>query len=338
MKVTPVQGPVTQSVAPNAQAQADAKARAVAMLTNQTAAVNQSAVAPEETRVASPTVVTPETTSQPETQPEVKEEARPTDPLSSQYAVLARKEKALRAKAQQQDQTFRQREEQIKGKEAEFRAQIEQELRQKYDKDYIPKSKFKENTLGAIADAGLTYEEITQKQIEAGEVNPSVKAYIERLEARQAALERSLEEGSRKAQEQQGEAYKAAINQIKQDATALVKSNPEYETIKATGSVKDVVDLIEMTFKEEGRVMDVEEAADLVEQHLVEEIDKLTKIEKIKKRLNPGVATQETAQKQSPTQTKQPQPMKTLTNATSSTRTLSAKERAILAFRGELKD
>ncbi|MDE2106538.1 MAG: hypothetical protein KGL39_55500, partial [Patescibacteria group bacterium] len=107
-------------------------------------------------------------------------------------------------------------------------------------------------------------------------------------------------------------------------------------TIRATNSVKDVVDLIEQTFKEEGRVMDVEEAANEVENYLLEEIEKLTRIEKLKKRMEAKPAATPKSDEQTP-QKKQPQTMKTLTNAASSSRQLSAKERAILAFKGELK-
>lgn len=335
MKVTPVTGPVMSQPGPSPQAQADAKARAVAILSGQQTPTSQNHSTPEERVTLKPTAVTPSIT-EPQiegSEPEVKsEEPAKADPLSSQYAVLARKEKALRAKQQQQDVAFKQREEALKAKEAEIAAKG-----QEYESGYISKARLKERTLESLAEAGLTYEEITQKQIEAGEVHPSVKAHIERLEARLAAQEKSVEEGRRQATEQQSEAYKAAVNQIRQDAQALVKSDPAYEMIKTTNSVKDVVELIEATFKEEGRVMDVSEAADLVEQHLIEEIDKLTKTEKIKNRLNPKPATQELASTQPPTP-KQTQSMKTLTNATGSTRTLSAKERAILAFKGELKE
>jgi hypothetical protein len=73
-----------------------------------------------------------------------------------------------------------------------------------------------------------------------------------------------------------------------------------------------------------------------VEDYLVDEAVKLANIGKIKKRLSTAPAVPAKTEKQTPTN-KQPQTMKTLTNATASTRQLSARERALLAFKGELK-
>ena len=272
----------------------------------------------------------PATVEEPaETAPQTEEQKS----YSSQLAQLAKKERALRAKALQQQQALKAREEALKTKEAELAAKAAT-----YDSDYIPKQKLKERTLEALAEAGVTYDEVTQQQINAGTVPPAVQAYIDKLEARQAKLEAQIEETRGQSAKQQDEAYKAAIRQITADARTLVTTDPNFETVRETGSVKDVVELIEATFKESGRVMSVEEAASLVEEHLLEEIDKLTRIEKIKRRLQPKPATAATVETKQPTQAqKQPQTMKTLTNAAASTRPLSARERAILAFKGELK-
>lgn len=338
MKLTPVAPPQARQAASDQASQAtaqDARARAISKLTAQQPIPleDPSNISVEElgavaTKNEGKIVAN-------EAQVEDKApEAKSTEEVSysSQLALLARKERALRAKAQQQEQSIRAREDAVKAKEAELASKG-----QDYDSNYISKQRLKERTLEALAEAGVSYDEVTQQQINAGSVPPAVQAYIDRLEARQAKLEADIEAGKRGAQTQQDEAYKAAVRQITQDAKDLVSSDPNFETIKATGSTKDVVELIEAHFKDTGRVMSVEEAAKLVEDHLVEEIDKLTRIEKIKKRLSPQVASESTAQKQSPNNPKQPQTMKTLTNAASSTRPLTAKERAVLAFKGELK-
>lgn len=111
--------------------------------------------------------------------------------------------------------------------------------------------------------------------------------------------------------------------------------DPYFETIKQTNSVSDVVDLITATYEKDGILLSVEEAAKEVEDYLVDEAMKLTRIGKIKQRLAAST-TAKVSQEQTPAPKKQTQ-MKTLTNAASTTRQLSAKERAILAFRGELK-
>jgi hypothetical protein len=80
--------------------------------------------------------------------------------------------------------------------------------------------------------------------------------------------------------------------------------------------------------------MSVEEAAQQVEDYLADEAFKLSRLGKIQKRVQqaaqPKVLQKTQAAQQTQTQ------MKTLTNATSSTRKMSSRERAILAMEGKL--
>jgi hypothetical protein len=349
MKIIP--GTVPPQVT-NFAAEAAAKARAVdAFMRSQTQSnvpqehpvANPSQVAPEEmsairssaSEKASTEVVQSIETKEENSVYTPKEEPKKHDDnITKQMELLARREKALRAKVQQQERTIKQREEALQAREAELTSKYIP--KEQLETEYVSKARLKQQTLQALAEAEVSYDDITQQQIEAANVNPHVDAHIKRLEAQIQKMNVQIEE-SKKAQElQQDNSYKAAIKQITIDAQSLVKSNPEFETVRATNSVKDVVELIETTFKEEGRVMSVEEAAQEVESYLVEEIDKLTRLEKIKKRIS-QVAPNKLAEQKPQDSPKQPQSMKTLTNAATSTRTLGAKERAILAFRGELK-
>lgn len=322
----------------------EARARAVAIITQGAPAqLNQNNISAEElsaikapsepqgeVQAQEPTLEAQERqTSTNEAPKEIKETKEDTS--SNQYVLLARKEKALRAKAQQQEQAFKAREAELAKRESDLA-----KIRGDYESGYVSKAQLKANTLAALAEAGVTYEEVTQQQIDAGSVPRAVSDHIARLEARQAKLEKDLEAARQSSEQQQQDSYKAAVNQIQKDAQKLITTDPSFEMIKATGSVKDVVELIEQTFKEDGEILSVEEAASLVEEHLLAEVEKLTRIEKIKKRLAPPPAAKETANAQTP-QTKQPQTMKTLTNATSSTRKITARERAVMAFKGELK-
>jgi hypothetical protein len=113
--------------------------------------------------------------------------------------------------------------------------------------------------------------------------------------------------------------------------------------IKATGSHGEVVKLIQKVFDEDGILMTVEDAAKLVEEELVSEYLKYSKLNKIAKKINPqpapaasqaaAPASQQGAPSESP---KQPQPAKTLSNNMASSRPLTARERAILAAEGKL--
>lgn len=153
------------------------------------------------------------------------------------------------------------------------------------------------------------------------------------------ALKDSQERAQKAYEEQQKQSYQQALTQIRQEATQLVSQDPNYEAIKTSNAVNDVVDLIEQTFKQDGILLTVEEAANEVEEYLVEELMKLAKMQKIQSRLMPqpkAEAPKPPVKAETPTATQSQQPqMKTLTNSISSSRKLTAKERAMLAFKGE---
>ncbi len=345
MNITPVAGPlpVTAGESPSQQA---AKARALAAFQQppQEVVQNQSSVSVEELGAvtsqkmgqkqeieASEPVV--EETQAPQ---EEAEESKPDKALEAQYNQLARRERAIRQKAAQQEAAIKAREAALAAREAELTAKGNT-----YNTGYISKDSLKNNTLVALAEAGLTPDEVVQAALNQQPVDPRMEATISKLEAKIKQLEEANENTSKTMTAQQQAAYDAAVNQIRLDAKNLVKTDPAFETIKATNSVNDVVELIEQTYQKDGTLLTVEEAAQMVEDYLIEEAMKLTKINKIRSRLNPPAQaakpqTQEQT-RQSPAP-KQTQPaIKTLTNSTGTSRQLSAKERAILAFRGELK-
>ncbi len=268
--------------------------------------------------------------------PEAPKAESKEDPLSTQYAVLARKEKALRAKVQTQDAAIKAKEAEIAAREAAIKAKEAE-----YEQGYISKDKLKSDAWSTLQDLGVSYDDVTQQAL-ASPQDPAARAYIARLEAKYEAKFKALEEkhsafetSSQEAQKQQ---YQQALNQIRSDAKQLVTREADaYEMIANTDSIDDVVDLIERTFKEEGRVMTVDEAATEVENYLAEQAYKLAQTKKIQSRFKPAASkTDAAAPKSEPTSAKQPQ--KTLTNTMGAQRPLTAKERAILAFKGEKKN
>ena len=270
-----------------------------------------------------------------ETQEGLNESAKaPEDPLSSQYAQLARREKQLRLQAQKQQQAYQAKEDALKTREAALTAKDAE-----YQSGYISKDQLKKDTLRILNEAGVPYDQLVQQYIDetSNPVDPRVNATISRLEAKIAQLEEANTQSKSSYEQQQNQAYDAAVAVIKQDAVRLVKSEPDqYEMIAATNSVNDVVDLIKRTHADEGRIMSVEEAAEEVEKYLFEESLRLSNLKKIRAKQTAG-STPTQARTQSPSPNKmQQQPMKTLTNAATGSRQLSAKERAILAFKGEL--
>jgi hypothetical protein len=357
MKITPVGNTTPQSHAQTPAA--DARQRAIDMLmtnssTPQEAAsklqsqaqttpvLNPSKVAPEEmSAIIAPTKTSAQAVQDTLSDTEVEEtpqtpEAPKVDPeIEKKFQEIARQERILRAKAQKQLQEIKAREDALNAQKAALEAREKQ-----FDTSrYVDKQRLKADPLGVLAEAELSYDELTQQLLNQAPKDPRVDAQISRLEQTIKALEAKLEDTDKSYKQQQSEAYQQAIKQMRRDTEALVKQNAEeYEAIAKTDAIDDVVELIEATYKKDGIVLTVEEAAKEVEDYLIEEsLKTVSRIEKIKKRLNPPSVSTTPAKVEEPKkqpQTEQPQ-VKTLTNAIASTRKMSARERAILAFKGE---
>lgn len=294
-------------------------------------------VSPEEfTAVKSPTKGHSDNIETPVSEEAKADTKAPEEPLSSQYAVLARKEKALRAK----DQQLRAREAAVKAKE-ESKSSLEPAKPSFDESKYISRDKLASDPFSALAELGISYDQLTNLALNAPKpeeiaVNNEIKALRDELKSL-----RGEQETARKSfQEQQEQSYKQAIDQMKHETKTLVTRDPSFEMIRSTGSVSDVVELIEETFSKgmgseypKGTLLSVEEAAQMVEDYLTEEATKISRIKKVQERLRPAVNTAP-ARKSEPT--KQSQPLKTLTNSVGTSRQLSARERALLAFEGKL--
>lgn len=326
----------------NSQPAQSARERAISKLVapEPVAERNPSAPIPTSPNNVSPeelgSVVQKHTSETPSVESPVSEPAKVEESLSSQYAVFARKEKQLRAKAQAQEAAIKQRELALQQREEAIKAKDAE-----YQSKYILKDKLTnpDDTLNTLIDAGLSYDQITQLMLNQPDAQTQAQIqYQKKIDAKLAALEAAQERAEKTAQEQQKQQYDQALGQITLEAKNLIEGDPDtYEAIKATGSVKDVVKLIETTFKEDGVLMTVEDAAAEVEEYLIEEASKLSRLKKIQQMLNRNAQKASSPQATPVQKSSQPQ-LKTLTNSVGSSGKLSAKERAILAFKGELKN
>lgn len=250
------------------------------------------------------------------------------DPLSSQYAILARQEKALRAARQK----LNAEREAFKADQAKLQAPKSETP--SLD-NYVSKDRLKDNLFEVMSEMGMSYDQLTQQALNQPsyeeqrikQLERSLDAKVKKLEEEQLNTRKSYEEG-------QKQAYNQALSQLRSETNSLVRSSEEFETIRATNSESDVVQLIEDTFNKDGQMLTVEEAARAVEDYLFEEALKLSRLKKVTSKLR----TPATPVAKAPaTADKAPAQLKTLTNSSASIKNLSAKERAILAFRGELK-
>lgn len=241
--------------------------------------------------------------------PEPKEEQ-----LSPKFAALARQQKMIR----KQQMEVKAREDAFKAKETD------------YETNYIPKSKLKENPYETLMNEGVEFESLLAQASQ----DPS-SAALKRLQARMDAIEAQKVKEQETAQETSKKQYDQAIASLTNEAKMLVSSDESFEALKGEGEdgVAAIVKLIETTFREEQRVMTVQDAATEIEEALLSHAVRMASLNKVKQRLAPKEET--------PVAPAAKTPAKTLTNAntTAPTKTLTDKERrerAIAAFRGQL--
>lgn len=238
-----------------------------------------------------------------------KQEATPLDP---KFEALARKEAAFR----QREREFQAREATYKEKEAKLVAAEAWQTR------------LKESPLDVLNELGITYDQLVEQAVNAPDsATKEIQNELKRIRQTQDKLAQDAQDGA-KAQRA------AAIKQIRFDAADLIEQDPQFETIKATNSIDEVVELIEREFDKTGRLLTVDQAAKMVEDELLAEAIKIASIAKVKAKMEPKQVEDPLHQAKQQQSQKQ-QPMTTLTNQMTSTRPLTARERAIKRFKGE---
>lgn len=202
-----------------------------------------------------------------------------------------------------------------------------------YETGYIPRNRLKEDPYGALEESGVDYELLTQQLMNAPQ-DPASKAMLAHIKK----LEAKINETQTAAQQAQERQYNEAVKQITNEAKMLIDSDERFETIKAKGMHEAVVELIKETFESEGYLMDTDEAAQKIEDYLVEEGLSFASLKKVQAKMAPKAA-----EVPAPAQQKQTGPITTLTNrldAEVPRKGSSDKERrarALAAFKGELK-
>lgn len=278
----------------------------------------------------------------------MSEQAAPQAPVAPVTTTEAAPQTAQPSQEQMALRKMAQRESALRREMAAIKAekdswvQKEQAWKQKeeeYSQKYIPKDKLETDPLGMLSELGYDNERIAHMLL-----NPQapVPPYVEKLLKKIEALEQGQQQSKTEAEKQQAQQYETAINQVRNDVMNLVKTNDSFEGIRASGAEEAVVQLIVETYNTENRLMSVEDAAQAVEDYVLEEALKLASIGKVKSKFAPPpVETPEPQpQKQNIIPRQQPQ-LKTLTNSTTvSSRSPSTsadrRARAIAAFQGKL--
>lgn len=234
------------------------------------------------------------------------EEPEVTRPISPQFAALAKQRRAL----------------QVKEQEIALR---EKALAEKGSQDgALDFEKLRTNPLGILQEAGVTYEQLTEAILaEQSGQDPRIAAMQAEIEALKTGLDT-------KFTERDAQAEKQVLTEIEREAKLLVAEGDDFEMVRGTNSVPKVIELIKRTWQTSGEVLDVQEAAKLVEDQLVEDSLKMANFGKVRSRLTPAEQVQANAQNRN-------QGLKTLTNRDTAVRPSSARARAMAAFNGTLK-
>jgi hypothetical protein len=225
-------------------------------------------------------------------------EPEATGPLSPQFAALAKQRRALQVK----ERELQEREKSLSSS----------------GQGSIPLDRLKSEPLRVLLESGVTYEQLTEEILK-NQGNPEINTLKAEINSLKEGVDKRFNEREQQAEQQ-------VLNEMRQEASKLVAANDDFELIRETDSLSDVMKLIEQTYRKSGEVLDVKEACQLVEDELLKEAQKLAKLKKLQS---------QHAQIQ---QQLQPQRgFRTLTNRDTATPPMSAKQRALAAFRGELK-
>lgn len=248
--------------------------------------------------------------------------------FSSRMAHLARKEKAFREQ-QRRDQAERQSWEQQRKAE---QARIEAEIYSRYQKD----------PLGFSQERGISPDQLTSLLL--NQTNPQEANLIFQLQQQNKQLQERLDAVDKRFEENQTSAIDGALKQIGYDAKLLINSEPDkYEMISRAGEdgIEAVKAYCKLMWDEEQVAIDVQQAAELVEQELLERSLAFASAKKVAAKLQPSAPAQPEPQ-QATAQTSKTQQTTSLNSQTlqpgSRPKGLSdadRRRRAILAAQGK---
>lgn len=225
-----------------------------------------------------------------------------TQPLSPQLALLAKQRRALQVR------------------ERELR-QREQAMQSQTGQSMIDSARLKSEPLSVLLENGVTYDQLTEAILaNSGQGNSEINSLKAEIEALKKGVDQKFIDQNTQAEQQ-------VLAEMSREADQLLRQDDTYEFIKATNSKRDVMRLIEETYRKTKEVLDVPEAMQLLEDELFKDHQKLARLKKMQ--------LQQVQQQPQPQQRQYG--MRTLTNRHTSSVPLSAKERALAAFNGTLR-
>ena len=226
-----------------------------------------------------------------------------TEPLSPQFAALARNRRAL----QQERMAFEK-------EKASILANAKSEF----------ETRLKSNALSVLQEYGVNYDQLTNEILASqGNQNPEVEKLKAEIKALKEGVDKRFSD-TEIAQESH------AINYVADKLDGIMASQAnDFELIKEMGDdgQEEVIRRVYDHWKKTGKELDVLEVAKKYESELEEETLRFAKLKKVLAKLTP---------QQAPLQPQPQSGMKTLTNKDSARPVVGRRQRAILAMQGQL--
>lgn len=228
-----------------------------------------------------------------------------TQPLSPQFAALAKQRRALQVKEREL---------------AEREAKITEAPNAG---EYVAKADILANPL-KIFDLGLTYDQLTEAILASQSgFSPELKALKDELKAVKDGIETKFASQAEVQEE-------AALHSIADEIDSLSKEGDQYELIRSHKAIGAVLNRIYTHYKKTGEVLDTERVMNEVEEKLLERDLKLAGLGKVKSKLAPLLPAQSQPQSQG-------REMRTLTNRDGASIPMDRRARAIAAMQGTLR-
>lgn len=289
MRISPISAPTNSVAAPNPAVAVSTQLRNIKMDVNRTPGPAALQEAPSEPPIQ-------------DVNSEPKSTVEATQPMSPQFAALAREKRALQVMK---------RELQEKEKALEAKSQ---------GSDAVPLARLKSEPLKVLLESGVTYDQLTEAILN-NQGNPELAALKAELAAVKEGVEQKLTE--RETHEEQ-----RLYREVTRDAQSIVAANPEaFELLSKMDRVPVAIEVWKREFKETGEFPDMEGVLKDVEEHCLQECQGFTGLKKIQALFSQAA----------PAPQPRTQGMRTLTNKDTASVPLSRRDRALAAALGTLR-
>jgi hypothetical protein len=207
------------------------------------------------------------------------------DLFSAKFAALSRKEKALKK-----------REREIESRLSELEQRLESNKEPEIKQDPLD-VRLKKNPLETLQELGIGYETLTQIALNDGKLTPELQMELLKSEMSsglQSQIEELKTQLSEKEEKEAQQRHEQTISGFRKQIKEHISSNGEnLELLAVEGDegANLVYDVIAEHYNEYEEVLDVNTAAELVENHLLEEAKKRINLSKIRKLMGPSMET-----------------------------------------------